>query len=134
MANLADAAATLGDSVAGSILIEIGPGVYANQVIVPAGSLVLGAIARPLGRVATVLGDHDKAEAWFAMGHDMHTRLHAPFWTARGELDHADLCLARNADSDLERARQLATTAAAVATEYGCKGLTQRAAALLSVL
>jgi hypothetical protein len=51
---------------------------------------------------------------------------------ALGQLDHADLCLARRADGDLERARELATTAAATAAEYGCAGLTRRAEALLA--
>jgi hypothetical protein len=55
-----------------------------------------------------------------------------PNWTARGQLDHADLCLTRRADSDLQRARDLATTAAATAAEYGCEGLSRRAANLLA--
>jgi hypothetical protein len=43
-----------------------------------------------------------------------------------------DLCLALGADSDLERARDLTQTAAATTAEYGCRGLTKRAAALLA--
>jgi hypothetical protein len=68
------------------------------------------------------------------MAHDGNTRLQAPFYIALGQLDHADLCLARRADGDLERARQLVTTAAATAAEYGCAGLTRRADALLMSL
>jgi tetratricopeptide (TPR) repeat protein len=101
-------------------------------VISPSGVVVLGAVARPLARAATLLGDYDQAEAWFATAHDIHQRLQAPFWTALGQLDHADLCLARRADGDLEHARKLVTTAAATAAEYGCGGLTKRAAALLA--
>ena len=107
---------------------------YATQVIAPAQSLVHGAVARPLARAATLLGDYDQAEDWFAIAHDIHARLQAPFWTALGQLDHADLCLARRADGDLERARDSSTTAAATAAEYGCAGLTKRAAALLADL
>ena len=107
---------------------------FAAHVVAPSSTIVQGAIARPLARAATLLGDYDQAEEWFAIAHDIHTRLQAPFWTALGQLDHADLCLARRADDDLDRARQLVTTAAATAAEYGCAGLTRRAEAILADL
>jgi hypothetical protein len=87
-------------------------------------ALVRGAFARPLACCTTVLEDYDQAEQWFAIAHDIHTRLQAPFWTALGQLDHADLCLARRANGDLERARDLVQTAAATATDCSCAGLT----------
>jgi hypothetical protein len=93
---------------------------------------VLGALARPLARAATLLDDYEQAELWFATAHDIHTRLQAPYWLAKGQLDHADLCLARLAAGDTEHAHQLATTAAATAAEYGCAGLSKRAARLLA--
>lgn len=104
---------------------------YASQVASPAPVVVHGAIARPLARAATVLGDFDQAEQWFAIAHDVHAQLRAPFWTARGQLDHADLCLARQANGDLERARAFVTTASAAADTYGYAGLARRADALL---
>jgi hypothetical protein len=42
--------------------------------------------------------------------------------------------VARRADGDLERARNLATSPAGSAAEYGFGGLTKRAAALLTDL
>ena len=129
-----DAAATTGDRDAAHASSSTGLRRYAEHVISPVGALVVGAIARPLARAATLLGDYDQAEEWFAIAHDIHDRLQAPFWTALGQLDHADLCLARRADGDLERARELVTTAAATAAEYGCAGLTRRADALLADL
>ena len=57
-----------------------------------------------------------------------------PTGSPAAQLDHADLCLARRADGDLERARQLVTTAAATAAEYGSAGLTRRADKLLADL
>jgi tetratricopeptide (TPR) repeat protein len=104
---------------------------YAHHILctVP---LVSGTVARPLGRAATLLGEYDQAEEWFASAHEAHTRLRTPFWLALGQLDHADLCLARRADGDIDHARNLATTAAATAAEYGCAGLTRRAQQLLS--
>jgi tetratricopeptide (TPR) repeat protein len=133
MENLLDAATRIGDSAAARVLIDrVGP--FATQVISAAPALVKGAIARPLAAAATVTGDYDQAEEWFATAHDIHQRLEAPFWMALGQLDHADLCLARRADGDLDRARELATTAAATAAEYSCAGLTKRAEQLLNHL
>jgi len=133
MANVTDAAATLGDRRACETVIErLMP--FATQVVAIGSHRVMGALARPLARAAGVLGDYDQAEQWFATAHDIHTRLQTPFWTARGQLDHADLCLTRRADDDLQRARDLATTAAATAAEYGCTGLSTRAANLLTTV
>ena len=69
------------------------------------GPTVSGSVARPLARAATMLGDYDQAEQWFATAHDIHTKLQAPFWTATGQLDHAELCLARRGEGDIENAR-----------------------------
>jgi len=133
MHSFLDAAASADDRAAAQTLVElVAP--YAGQVVVSLGGLVLSAISRPLARVATVLGDYGQAEEWFAIAHDIHNRLEAPFWTARAQLDHADLCLARRADGDIERARDLITTAASTAAEYGCAGLTKRANRLLANL
>jgi class 3 adenylate cyclase/tetratricopeptide (TPR) repeat protein len=133
MANFLDGVAATGDRAAAALLLErVSP--YARLVITPASLLVQGAVARPLARAATLLQDYDQAEAWFAVAHEIHARLQAPYWTARGQLDHADLCLARRADGDVERARQLITTAATTAAEFGCAGLTRRADQLVAEL
>jgi hypothetical protein len=58
--------------------------------IVPAAVIVDGAIARPLARGATLLGDYDRAEEWIGVAHEIHVRLQAPFFIALGQLDHAD--------------------------------------------
>jgi len=133
MHDLLDAAATTGSRDAASTLVDlVAP--YATQVVSPAAVLNHGAIARPLARAATALDQYDRAEKWFAIAHDIHARLRAPFYTALGQLDHADLCLARGASGDLEHARDLAQSAAATAAEYGCAALTTRAATLLTGL
>jgi len=129
MCILTDAAATLRDeSVARTLVDRLAP--YATHVICSSPPSITGATARPLARAATILRDYDQATEWFAIAHDIHTRLQAPYYTALGQLDHADLCLIRRADGDLERARELVMTAAATAAKYGCAGLTNRAAAL----
>jgi class 3 adenylate cyclase/tetratricopeptide (TPR) repeat protein len=131
MANLLDAAATTGDhATARTIIDRVAP--FEGHVVSPTAVVVRGAIARPLARAAMLLDNYDQAESWFATAHDINARLGAPYLTARGQLDHADLCLARRADHDLQRARDLATTAAATAAEYGCAALSTRAANLLA--
>ncbi len=131
MRNLLDAVATTGDRVGARTLVDrVAP--YAAQVIAPSGALIDGAIARPLARAATVLGEYDEAEQWFSIAHDIHSRLQAPFYTALTQLDHAALCLARHSDGDLERAGELTDTATATASKYGYAGLTKRAARLLA--
>ena len=133
MANLLDAAATIQDHDAASELVaRVAP--FADHVIALSGVMVNGAISRPLAHAGTLLGDYDQAEQWFAIAHDIHNRLQAPFWTTRCQLDHADLYIARHADGDVQRARVLATSAAATADEFGCTGLTKRAEALLAEL
>lgn len=133
MSSFLDVAATTGERAAARTLVDrVAP--HATQVVSPTAVLVRGAIARPLARAATVLGEHDRAEEWFAIAHDIHARLHAPYWIALGQLDHADLCLARRADGDVERARDLIGTAATIASEHGCAGLTTRADKLLELL
>jgi class 3 adenylate cyclase/tetratricopeptide (TPR) repeat protein len=132
MCRLLDAAVTTADRNAAETLVErIAP--YSTQVAA-APSVVLGAVDRPLARAATLLGDYSQAEQRFAAAHDIHVRLQAPFYVALTQLDHADLCLTRHSNGDLERATQLATSAAATAAEYGCAGLTNRAAALLAAI
>jgi class 3 adenylate cyclase/tetratricopeptide (TPR) repeat protein len=133
MENLLQAAAYVGDRATARALVHRGAP-FAMQVDSPTATLVRGAFARPLACCATVLGEYDQAEEWFSMAHDGNALLQAPFYIALGQLDHADLCLARRTDGDIERARDLVTTAAATAAEYGCAGLTRRADALLADL
>jgi class 3 adenylate cyclase/tetratricopeptide (TPR) repeat protein len=126
MHDLLDGVATTGDRAGARVLVErVAP--YATQVVSAGGLVVHGALARPLARGATLLGDYEQAEEWFAVANDINTRLQAPFRIALTQLDHADLCLTRHADGDATRARELATAAAASASEYGFAGLTRRA-------
>jgi class 3 adenylate cyclase/tetratricopeptide (TPR) repeat protein len=130
LTDLVEAAALIRHEGSARVLLEqLTP--FATHVICSA-TTVTGSVARPLARAATMLGDYDRAERWFATAHDIHTRLQAPYWLAMGQLDNADLCLVRRADGDPEEARNLITTAAATAAEYGCAGLTRRADALLA--
>jgi uncharacterized protein HemY len=86
-----------------------------------------GAIARPLGRLASLLGDYGKAEVYFRVALDLHARLEAPYWTAVTQLDYADMLVARDAGGDVEQARELSANALATARQYGCAGVEARA-------
>lgn len=133
MSDLTDVAAATRDRTAARTLSDrLTP--FATHVNSPSAVLLRGSIARPLARVATLLGDYSQAEQLFTVAHDTNARLRAPFYMALGQLDHADHCLERQAHGDLERARDLAHTAAATADEFGCGALTTRAAALLASL
>ncbi len=132
MANMTDIAATVGDEAAARRLLERLEA-HATQIISPA-AVVNGTVARPLARAATLLGDYGRAEEWFAIAHDAHARLQAPYWIARTQLDHADLCVDRRDDGDMERARNFAEAAATTAAKYNCAGLEKRAVVLLADL
>lgn len=131
MVNLLDAAVSTGGSgAAAELAARVAP--YADLVICPAGVTVNGAVARALGRAATVSGDLEAAEEHFVTAHRIHARLGAPYWTARAELDHAELCLARRGRGDVARARELATKAAGTSEEFKCAALLARAEELLT--
>jgi len=89
-------------------------------------------VARMLGCLATRLGRFDEAEEHFVMGVEYGERLRAVYWTARTLLDHADLCVARGAPGDDERARDFATRARAIAENLSNAALVARAEAIVA--
>ena len=129
MVYAADAAASLEDAELGATVLDLlAP--FEDEVAAPMATAP-GAVARPMGRVAAMLGRHDDADRWFALALDLHTRLQAPYLIARTELEWAECLVARGVPmSDprvgpaLERARETAVT-------FGYPGLERRAAALL---
>jgi hypothetical protein len=89
-------------------------------------------VARLLGSLATRLGRVDEAEEHLVFALEQCERLRATFWTARTLLDHADLCVARAAADDGERARAFATRAREIAENLGNAALVAHADAILS--
>ena len=89
-------------------------------------SLDWGAAARPLGRLATLLGRYDDAETHLREAQAMHERMQAPFWIGRTRIDMAELCLTRRADDDLTTARDHLDQAQRIVDEYGYAGLQLR--------
>ncbi len=85
-----------------------------------------GAVARPLGRLATLLGRRDDAERHLQDALAMHERMQARFWTGRTRIDLAELCLARGAPGDVSAAGEHLDEARRIVEEYGYAGLQPR--------
>jgi DNA-binding SARP family transcriptional activator/predicted ATPase len=100
---------------------------FANTYITP-----IGAVAHSLGELAHVLGRHDDAEQWFTEALALHEALRAPFFIALTQAAWAALLVDRNKAGDSERARALAETALAVATERGYGYVARDARAVLN--
>jgi pentatricopeptide repeat protein len=85
-----------------------------------------GAMARPLGRLATLLGRYDDAERHLRDALATHERMGARFWTGRNQIDLAELCLARRAPGDDATAGDHLDHAQRIVDEYGLAGLQGR--------
>ncbi|MGQ0434367.1 MAG: AAA family ATPase [Microthrixaceae bacterium] len=121
MAYLADCACDLHRPEAGAILYErLAP--YGDRFVFTHSS-DKGAVARSLGRLATLLGRYDEAAAHLAAALAMHERMRAPYWTARTSLDLAALYLARQGAGDVEAARAALASVTEAIDTYGYSGL-----------
>ena len=87
-----------------------------------------------LGRLATVLGRYDDAEAHFHAAADTHQRIRAPYLLASTRLTWAEMLARRARDGDRAWARDLARQAATIATESGYAGVQHWAQTLLDQL
>ena len=90
-----------------------------------------GAVARPMGRVAAMLGRDDDADHWFALALELHARLEAPYLIARTELEWAECLVARGEPMDDPRVGPALERTRVTARAYGYPALERRAAALL---
>jgi tetratricopeptide (TPR) repeat protein len=123
MSYLADCACDLGKLAAA-------PGLYERMLpyrerFIFVGSEDQGAVARPLGRLATLLGRFDEAESHLRYALDFHRRLSAPFWIARTQVDLAAMLVARRRNGDLDEAGTLIDAATVTMRERGYGGLTR---------
>lgn len=86
-----------------------------------------GPISHYLGGLATVLGHFDTADEHFSQSASFCTCIGANCFRARTELNWAKMLLLRGAAGDLERARELLTSAREIAVTHGY-GTTERRA------
>ena len=92
-----------------------------------------GALSRVLGRLDALLGDRDSADRHFRNALELNTRLGAPFWITRTQIDYSGL-LAHGPRSDVGTATELLRAASATASRYGYDGLRGRAESRLAQL
>ena len=109
----------------------------AAELLAPYRSLVAatsvsnqGAIARPLGRVAALLGDRDRAEEYFEQALEVNGRLGARFWIALTQVDYAEF-LAHGSAAERTRGRDLAAAALESSGKFGYPAVERRATQLL---
>src|SRR5262249_7885732 len=96
---------------------------YGDRCAVGGALYCRGAVARPLGLLATVLGRHDAAERHFEKALEMNARIRARIWVAHTQHDYARMLVARDQPRDREKAAALAAQALATAREVGMKPL-----------
>ena len=119
MAHLARVCAVLDDATQAAVLYEmLAP--YADRVAVAQhGVLSDGAVARPLGVLATVLERWDDAEQHFAAALALNERTGARIFVTATQYEHARMLLRRGAADDAGRARALLDAAAVGARQMG---------------
>jgi hypothetical protein len=126
----AEVCAEVGDVPGAAVLSRLlAP--YANQFVTTGPLNCLGSVARYLGRLAATAGRLDEANAHFAAAAAAHTRIGAPAWLARTQLDWADLLLTRQGHGDVPMAVTLAGQALDTARQLALSAIEQRAVALI---
>jgi class 3 adenylate cyclase len=100
------------------------------MVLFDAGWTCLGPGARALGLLAALRGDWDAAVARLERAAELARAAGARPWLAQAQHDLARVLIARGADSDSERAQELAAAALAGAVELGLDGLAERVRAV----
>ncbi|MGH7805264.1 MAG: hypothetical protein ACREQJ_13030, partial [Candidatus Binatia bacterium] len=117
MCRLGESAARIGDHARARELYEIL--LPYRDRLVARMVVCLGAVARPLGIIATALSRFDEAERHFETALELNGRVGTTIWVAYTQFDYAQMLLTRDAPGDRERAVALASTALATTRECG---------------
>jgi hypothetical protein len=129
MVSYAEAAIECGDPhYARPLFDQLVP--FADQLSTLGGISAEGPVSHFLGGLATVIGLHDQADAYFAQAAAASARMGAKFFAARTDLSWGTLLAARQAPGDVERARQLLASAHDAATTNGYANVARRADAV----
>jgi tetratricopeptide (TPR) repeat protein len=91
------------------------------------GPTCLGPVDRALGVLASLRGEFEDAERYFAASTELCQRLRTPTCLARTNLDWARMLERRDGQGDSERAHRLAGQALAAAEELGMARVARRA-------
>jgi DNA-binding SARP family transcriptional activator/tetratricopeptide (TPR) repeat protein len=128
----ADAAASLGDRAAASLLAGLlSP--WRDQLGFSALTCG-GSVARPLGLALATAGRFDEADEAFTQAAAVHERVDAPIELARTQIDWAGMFASRAEPGDADRARALLGPALSTANNLGLAMIQRQAEALLSKL
>jgi class 3 adenylate cyclase/tetratricopeptide (TPR) repeat protein len=121
----ANVAIDVGDHDAAAVIYDLlAP--YPDTVVYPM-AVVVGAVARPLGRLDAMFGRHESADQHFARALEIHRRLRAPFWVARTEIDWAEALVERGVALADDRVGPMLARARTAAHEHGFAQLERRA-------
>jgi DNA-binding CsgD family transcriptional regulator len=127
---LADAAGLVGDEGMASLLYpELAP-LSGGNVMIGHGVACYGAADRYLGRLAAMLGDHDRASEHFEAALTQNRTMRADTWTAHTLYEFGRALRMRGHCGDDARASALLAEAAGLAQRIGMPVLLARARAL----
>jgi tetratricopeptide (TPR) repeat protein len=96
--------------------------------------ILLGSVERPLGILATMIGEWHQASEHFERALEMNARIAARPWIAHTQHDYARMLLARDRSGDRARAEALLTNAVASYRDLGMKPWVGRAERELSAV
>ena len=101
---------------------------YEHQLVYN-GLVPFGAMGATLGRLALARGELDDAERFFGRSLETEEQMRAPVLESRSRLGLARVAIARAAEGDAERARELLDRVLEVAREHGLTALEAEALA-----
>jgi class 3 adenylate cyclase/tetratricopeptide (TPR) repeat protein len=106
---------------------------WADEWSTTMGPTAQGPVSHTLGSLATVLGRYDEADALFAHSAASSARANAKFFSARTHLMWGKMLAERRGPGDVDKARDLLTTAHIVSVTHGYGTIERRAAAALQL-
>ena len=98
------------------------------------GTICWGSVARHLGQLAHLLGEHDRAEAHFLVALDRNHRIGAVQFIVRTSVEYARLLLDRGGPDDVKSARPLLRRARQIAQKCHIRILEQEVIELLEAI
>jgi class 3 adenylate cyclase/tetratricopeptide (TPR) repeat protein len=128
VSNLSEVCAYLGDARRAVVLYDLLKP-YAHRCVY-SGSIFLGSVSRPLGRLAATMGQWEEAARHFDDALEMNTRAGSRPWVAHTQHDYAHMLVARGEPGDRDKALELLTYALDTAQELGMKALLDKASEL----
>ena len=126
LAYLAETCCAINAVSAAEVLYELLLPYRDLAVVVGNASVCLGATARYLGQLASVLSRWDDAEAHFQQAMEIDSRISATTWLPHTQFWYSRMLAARGGPEDIESARNLVDAAATTAAKVGLRGLQLR--------